>query len=185
MDLADDATNKVLTLVAAGGAAVVALLALVVSIVALVRTWHRPRPELVLRPTWREAPRAEGPYRAYYFDIANVGSGPAMNVELSVEAPSLGMVDHPQVKTAVKGAHPIDQDELSGRQEILASGSKMRIPVLFYDRQQYGINPKSKYVSFLTEGVKIKAEYSFPPKLLKRRTKEFDLDAEVHRVPAG
>jgi uncharacterized protein (DUF2384 family) len=40
MDLADDATNKVLTLLAAGGAAVVALLALVVSIVALVRTWH-------------------------------------------------------------------------------------------------------------------------------------------------
>ena len=61
----------------------------------------------------------------------------------------------------------------------------MRISVWFFDRQQYGINPKHKYVSFLTEGVKIKATYSFPPKLLKRRTKEFDLDAEVHRVPVG
>ena len=185
MDLADDATNKVLTLFAAGGAAVVALLALVVSVIALVRTWHRPRPELVLRPTWREAPRAEGPYFAYYFDIANVGSGPAMNVELTVEAPSLSLSSNPRVKTATKGDHLIDQDELSGRQEILASGGKMRIPVWFYDRQQSGINPKNERVRFLTEGVKIKAEYSFPPKLLKRRAKEFDLDAEVHRVPVG
>ncbi len=108
-----------------------------------------------------------------------------MNVELSVEAPSLGFVDNPRIKTAVKGSHAINQDELSGRQAILASGSKLRFPVWFYDKQQYGINPKNKYVSFLTEGVKIKAAYSFPPKLLKRRTKKFDLDVEVHRIPPG
>ncbi|MEE2568981.1 hypothetical protein V1638_06160 [Pseudarthrobacter sp. J64] len=183
--MTDDATNKVLALLAAGSAAVVALLALVVSIVALIRTWHRPRPELVLMPIWREGPRAEGPYRAYYFDIANVGSGPAMNVELSVEAPSAELREYSQVKTAVKGSGPVDHGELSGWQAILASGNKVRLLVWFYDTGQYGINPKNKYVSFLTDGVKIKTEYSFPPKLLKRRTKEFDLDAEVHRIAPG
>lgn len=125
---------------------------------------YQTRPLWKLRTEWIEdTPGSQGAYRGFFFDLMNVGTGPAYDVKIEVVRPAgMGPGD-----TVIR---PMDMNEDRwGRSGTVKPGDHLRVPVGFYKRTGL-TNARFTGANFITKGVGLKVTYSVPPKIKKRRT---------------
>lgn len=162
------------------GANIFAASALVVSILALFRSWNwKPKPKLKFQTDWHEDfPREQGAYDVYFFEVANVGGAVALDVQVELDSPKDGA-------GGSRRAH-IRTDALNLRvgKAALQPGEHIRFRVEF-QREQHGINPHSKWAPFRTKNLVLRAKYHVPPMNLRTHVKKTRLDKFVAKLPAG
>lgn len=163
-------------------ALVISLGAAIVGGISLYRTIrYTPKPRWKLRAEWIEdTPGSQGAYRGYFFDLVNVGNGPAYDVE--VEVVRSAHMDHGDVVI-----RPMDMNEdHRGRSGAVNPGEHLRVPVGFYKRDREGYrNPRFPRADFITAGVGLKVSYRMPPKTRKVRSAgPFMIDDEAIPQPS-
>lgn len=164
-----------------GWTLLIALASLITTIFTLVRNERlRPKPQWKLRGEWLEVPNGmRGAYRTHFFDLVNVGAGPALNVEVH-------MITPPGMAPGTTGFRPMDMNEdYRGRKGSVASGEHLRVPVGFLTNENPG-NEAFPYARFVTKGVGFKVTYSYHPNVKKVRTAgPFMIDDHAGQLSPG
>jgi hypothetical protein len=162
------------------GANILAALALVVSVLALIRSWNwKPKPRLKFQTDWHEdSPREQGAHDVHFFEVVNVGGAVALDVQVELDSPKDG------VGGSTRAYIRTDALNLRVGKAALQPGEHIPFRVQF-QREQRGINPKNTWAPFRTKDLVLRAKYHVPPMNLRTHVKKTRVDKFVAKMPRG